>query len=201
MAGSGELAMTVQAHAPENPRRSALHREALTVTHPDLAANRHHHREGEAQARRLRRAAAEGAEERRRAGHGFLTYFVGQVVPHIRGEESLVFPLLVEDERGVLARLLVEHEHFYVLARRLAEALARGAPEAALLRQIGALLRAHIELEEQELYPVAERLAAPERDRPPSGQLPETRVFAGFSQRAWRRSTPPSGRLEGAPLP
>jgi len=152
------------------------------VTHPDLAACRHHHQEGRAQSHRLRRAAAGGAEERRRAGHGFLTYFVGQAVPHIRGEESLLFPLLFADERGVLARLLVEHEHFYVLARRLAEALAGGAPEEALLLQIGALLRAHIQLEERELYPVAERrLGAPERDWPPTGEPPETGVLAGFS--------------------
>ncbi len=107
------------------------------VIHPDLAACRRHHQEGRAQSRRLGRAAAGGAEERRRAGHGFLTYFVGQVVPHIRGEESLLFPLLFEDERGVLARLLVEHEHFYVLARRLAEALAGGAPEEARCRLNG----------------------------------------------------------------
>jgi len=152
------------------------------VTHPDLAACRRHHQEGRAQSRRLRRAAAGGAEERRRAGHGFLTYFVGQVVPHIRGEESLLFPLLFEDERGVISRLLVEHEHFYVLARRLAEALAGGAPEEALLLQIGALLRAHIQVEERELYPVAERrLGVPERDWPPTGEPPETGVVAGFS--------------------
>jgi hypothetical protein len=70
------------------------------VTHTDLAACRYHHQEGEAQSRRLQRAAAGGAEERRRAGHGFLTYFVGPGRPP-HGEESLLFPLLVEDERGV----------------------------------------------------------------------------------------------------
>jgi hemerythrin-like domain-containing protein len=122
---------------------------------PDLGPFLRQHAEGREQARRLHRAAGSGPEGRRRAGREFLAYFRERVVPHIRAEEAMLFPLVASGT--CTSALLVEHEHLHVLARRLSEALDAGAPEPALLEQIVSLLDAHIGRQERELYPLVAR--------------------------------------------
>jgi hemerythrin HHE cation binding domain-containing protein len=117
-----------------------------------------HHARGREQARCLRWAARGDAERRRWAGVEFLAYFREQVLAHIRAEETLLFPLVAQEECA--AQLLIEHERLLVFARRLEAALEAGGPEPGLLTQIAALLRAHIRREEHELYPLVARLLA-----------------------------------------
>jgi hemerythrin-like domain-containing protein len=115
-----------------------------------------HHARGRERVRHLRRAARGDEDRRRRAAGEFLAYVREQVMPHIRAEEAMLFPLVAEEM--CTTQLMVEHERLLVLARRLESALRSSAPEPALLVQIAALMRAHIRREEQELYPLVARL-------------------------------------------
>lgn len=119
-----------------------------------LQALRVHHEDGREQGRRLVDAARGDARARQAEALAFLEYFHGHVVPHMRAEERSLLPLLLNDDRRV-GRILRDHERFYVLARRLREALGHGPPPAQDLLRLAALLEGHIALEEREVHPEA----------------------------------------------
>ena len=117
----------------------------------------HHHHRGYEWGIRLCHAADGGDEERRQTAEGFLAYFYGESLAHMREEESALFPLLGSDESGDLQLTLREHDAISAGARRLADALDGGVPEGESLRALGMLVREHIRREERRLYPAAAR--------------------------------------------
>jgi iron-sulfur cluster repair protein YtfE (RIC family) len=89
--------------------------------HPSLIPLSHDHHHALVEARRLRRAAEAGDDERRAAVAEFLRFFSSETIRHFRTEEELVFPLLVgQDGDGseLLVRALLEHQRIHALAAR-----------------------------------------------------------------------------------
>lgn len=72
---------------------------------------------------------------------------------HFDLEESLLFPAIVSElgPQEIVDRLICEHRQIEALVRQLNE-----TPTAMLLRQFYTLLRAHIRLEENELFGYAQ---------------------------------------------
>ena len=59
-----------------------------------------------------------------------------------------------------LVRALLDHARLHALAAQLRSGLAMGEVEAETLQSAGALLEAHVRLEERELFPLIELRAA-----------------------------------------
>ena len=59
-----------------------------------------------------------------------------------------------------LVRALLDHARLHALAAQLRSGLAVGVVEAETLQSAGALLEAHVRLEERELFPLIELRAA-----------------------------------------
>lgn len=76
---------------------------------------------------------------------------------HFALEESLLLPALPPGERGRLLaeRVLADHRYLREAAEQLR--LARTDPSAEQLHSLGARLRAHVQLEERELFPYLEQ--------------------------------------------
>jgi hypothetical protein len=126
-----------------------------------------HHRQASEWGAELMRAAEGSSEERRRTSEAFLAYFYGQALGAIREDEATLLPLLGRDESGDVQRALRGHEALSVSARRLGDALAHGAPDGALLRGTGRLIRDHLSHRERALDRApAPLLASPEHETP-----------------------------------
>ena len=136
--------------------------------HPALIPFSHHHHRALVVARRTR-AAAGDAEALLAAGRDFLIFFDGSGVTHFRDEEEHLFPLLFEQAGAEapeeLVRALLDHARLHALAARLRAGLAIGKVEAETLQSAGALLEAHVRLEERELFPLIELHAATRLDQ------------------------------------
>lgn len=102
---------------------------------------------------------------------------------HFALEESLLLPALPAGERGreLAERVRDDHRYLCEAARQLREEQLQ--PDAELARRIGARLRAHVQLEERELFPYIEtsldsasleRIGAELEARPPSTALQST---------------------------
>src|SRR4051794_2610328 len=108
--------------------------------HPALVHLSRDHHHTLVWARRLQRGETEGFEEYRR-----------DLARHFREEEERVFPLLAEFCAGppaVLGRALVDH------------ARIRATPPGP---ELGALLEAHVRLEERELFELLQQVVPEER--------------------------------------
>ena len=136
--------------------------------HTVLIPFSHHHHRALVVARRTR-AAAGDAEALRAAGRDFLAFFDGSGVTQFRDEEEHLFPLLFEQAGAAapeeLVRALLDHARLHALAARLRLGLANGKVEAETLQSAGALLEAHVRLEERELFPLIELHAATRLDQ------------------------------------
>ena len=122
---------------------------------PALVPLSHDHHHGLVEARRLRRAASAGPEERREATAAFIVFFERETRPHFRDEEERFFPLLVgaaDPATELVTRALLEHQEIHALVRDL-----EGAPSQ--LARLGELLEAHIRFEERTLFPLIEEVA------------------------------------------
>lgn len=83
--------------------------------------------------------------------------FIGEhEARHFALEESLLLPALPAGDRGRLLceRVLADHRYLQGTAEQLR--LARVEPSAELVHLLGARLRAHVQLEERELFPYLE---------------------------------------------
>ena len=92
--------------------------------------------------------------------HGFLNTAVKE---HNENEEAALFPYLAEDAPTAL--FVEEHATLRGLERQLGDALRANDPADAVCepaREIVSLLRAHIEREDQVLFPMARSLLGPE---------------------------------------
>jgi quercetin dioxygenase-like cupin family protein len=133
--------------------------------HQALIQLSHDHLHGLVRARRLRRAAALGAAERREAAAAFLRFFAGETRPHFREEEERFFPLLVgadEPAGELLLRALLEHQQLYAAVSELDCELAAGDASAKLMRKLAQALEEHIRFEERTLFPLIEKVAPEE---------------------------------------
>jgi hemerythrin-like domain-containing protein len=126
--------------------------------HDALIPLSHDHHHALHELRLLRDAASGDDATRRETADSFVRFFIEHSVTHFREEEEELLPLVIEDERlprSVLARVLLEHVEIHALVKRLdADA------DAQTMRELAALLRAHIRFEEDELFPAIERLVA-----------------------------------------
>jgi mannose-6-phosphate isomerase-like protein (cupin superfamily) len=129
--------------------------------HPALIPLSHDHHHGLVQARRLRRAAEQGAAERRDAAAAFLQFFARDTREHFRDEEEQLFPLLVgadEPATELLTRALLEHQRLHALANGLDGELLSGGVSAEQMRRLASTLEQHIRFEERVLFPLIERV-------------------------------------------
>ena len=100
------------------------------------------------------------AAERSRVAASFLDFYEADTLLHFHEEEEALFPMLMEHAEEAppeLIQVLVEHVRIHGLVTRLRASLTGGAPDAAILEDLGEMLRAHIRLEENELFPLIER--------------------------------------------
>jgi hypothetical protein len=130
--------------------------------HPALIPLSRDHHDGLVQAVRLRRAATDGgAAGRLAAAREFGEFFRNEERVHLREEEEELFPLLLRHaplQPALLREARVQHIQLEGFARTLEIAVAAGAVDRETLDATGALLDAHIRLEERQLFPLIEEL-------------------------------------------
>ncbi|MDQ4145335.1 MAG: hemerythrin domain-containing protein [Actinomycetota bacterium] len=123
----------------------------------------HHH--ALRQARRLKKGAeSPDRASRVESADDFLNFYLGRAVHHFREEEELFFPPAAELEeiRPLVSRAVMEHLAMHRLTGRLKRQLRKGDVSPDLLGQISELLRLHVRFEEDELFPLIERLVPAE---------------------------------------
>ena len=129
--------------------------------HSALIPLSHDHHHTLAQARRLKEAKAGGDPVGvRRTADDFVTFYLGRARHHFREEEELFFAPLVDDDTGgpLIARAVADHLRIHAQVRNLRRQLSDGDVEGGLLGEIAALLETHVRFEEQELFPLIERM-------------------------------------------
>ena len=130
--------------------------------HPALSPLSRDHHNGLVQAVRLRRAAADGDPSARlAAAREFGEFFRNEERAHLRDEEEELFPLLhrhVPAQPAPLSEARVQHVQLQGFDRKLEIAVAAGSVDRETLAAAGALLDAHIRLEERQLFPLIEEL-------------------------------------------
>lgn len=129
--------------------------------HSALVPLSHDHHHTLAQARRLKEAKAGGDPVVvRRTADDFVNFYLGRARHHFHEEEELFFPPLVDDDIGgpLIARAVADHLRLHAQVGDLRRQLSDGDVAARLLGEIAVLLEAHVRFEEQELFPLIERL-------------------------------------------
>lgn len=124
----------------------------------------HHH--ALSQARRLKTAAgSEDRAVRTRAADDFLNFYLGRALHHFREEEELFFPPAIEHEeaRPMVALAVLEHLNIHRLVGVLKRDLVKAAVTPELMIEISEVLRLHVRFEEDELFPLIEKLVPAER--------------------------------------
>lgn len=121
----------------------------------------HDHHHALVEARRLRRAA-DRDDDPSDAATAFVRFFRTSSVPHFREEEEALFPLVVdvEEARSFVVQALLDHQHLHALVA----ALEADRDVRATMRELGERLEAHVRLEERQLFPLIERVAAARLD-------------------------------------
>lgn len=132
---------------------------------PLLPLTRDHHH-ALSQARRLK-AAAESTDRaaRIRAADNFLNFYLGRALHHFREEEELFFPPAIEHEeaRPMVALAVLEHLNIHRLVGLLKRGLGESDLSTELMSEISEVLRLHVRFEEDELFPLIERLVPIDR--------------------------------------
>lgn len=134
--------------------------------HETLIPLTHDHHHALAWGRRLRDAEKLTDEtERRTLANDFVNFYQGRAVRHFHEEEELFFAPLVDhpEARDLVLRAVGDHLRLHALVRTVKRLLSKGEIETATLVQISKLLSDHVRFEEQELFPLVERLI-PEED-------------------------------------
>jgi hemerythrin-like domain-containing protein len=128
--------------------------------HDALIPLTHDHHHALVQASAL--IAASDAEEPARveAARAFLDFYRRDTLLHFHEEEEVLFPRLLESVDSIpqaLISVLVDHVRIHGMVTRLKTAVEQGDVGSSQLRKLGEQLRAHIRLEERELFPLIER--------------------------------------------
>jgi iron-sulfur cluster repair protein YtfE (RIC family) len=126
--------------------------------HRTLVPLSHDHHHALVEARRLR-CAAEGPGSST-AASAFLRFFASETVGHFRTEEELLFPAVVDfpEAREPIVQALLEHQRIRARAALLRDRLDDRRALADTMRELGALLAAHVRHEERRLFPLIESL-------------------------------------------
>lgn len=138
----------------------------MSRRHDALIPLTHDHHHALAQARRLLDVAKMDDEtQRRNLANDFVNFYFGRAVRHFHEEEELFFaPLIDHDEaRGLVLRAVGDHLRLHALVRSVKRQLSEGEADRDTLEQISKLLTEHVRFEEQDLFPLVERLV-PEED-------------------------------------
>jgi hemerythrin-like domain-containing protein len=111
---------------------------------------------------RLLAEAAKGGDIGRLSDtvQSFVSFYDDELIGHFREEEEQLLPLLPagnEESDGLVARTLLEHLALHRLVRQLRAGVAAGTPEAATATDTAELVRSHVRMEENRLFPLIER--------------------------------------------
>lgn len=124
----------------------------------------HHH--ALSQARRLKIAAeSPDRRTRTRAADDFVNFYLGRALHHFREEEELFFPPAIEHEeaRPMVALAVLEHLNIHRLVGLLKRDLVKAEVPPELMTEISEALRLHVRFEEDELFPLIEKLVPIDR--------------------------------------
>jgi hypothetical protein len=129
--------------------------------HDSLIPLTHDHHHALAQARRLKDVAKlEDDAQRRNVAGDFINFYFGRAVRHFHEEEELFFAPLVDrpEARDLVIRAVSDHLRLHAMVRTVKRQLSTGEVDEQLLTQIADLLTEHVRFEEQELFPLVEKL-------------------------------------------
>ena len=146
-------------------------REAVAATLEEVKRHRaliplsHDHHDALVAARRLRRGA--DGPDPLAAATTFLAFFASSVVPHLREEEELLFPRVVDAEEAheLVVQALLEHQRLHLAAAELGDLVAHDrtdGPTGRRMRELATLLEGHVRLEERQLFPLIETMLSEE---------------------------------------
>lgn len=133
----------------------------MSRRHEALVPLTHDHHHTLAQARRLLDVSNLPDEtQRRNLANDFVNFYFGRAIRHFHEEEELFFAPVVDhpDARDLVVRAVSDHLRLHSLVRTVRRQLSSGEADGAVLEQISKLLTDHVRFEEQELFPVIERL-------------------------------------------
>jgi hemerythrin-like domain-containing protein len=133
----------------------------MSRRHDSLIPLTHDHHHTLAQARRLKDLGKIDDEtQRRNVANDFINFYFGRAVRHFHEEEELFFAPLVDhpEARDLVVRAVSDHLRLHALVRTIKRQLSGGEADPAVLDQISDLLTEHVRFEEQELFPIVERL-------------------------------------------
>ena len=129
--------------------------------HDALVPLTHDHHHTLAQARRLLDVSKMSDEtQRRNLANDFVNFYFGRALRHFHEEEELFFAPVVDhpEARDLVARAVSDHLRLHALVRTVKRQLSSGDADGEVLRQISKMLTEHVRFEEQELFPLIERL-------------------------------------------
>lgn len=129
--------------------------------HDSLIPLTHDHHHALAQARRLEDAASQTDDtDRRNSANDFVNFYFGRAIRHFHEEEELFFAPLIENEvaKPLILRAVSEHLQMHALVRTLKRQLSSGEIDSGLLSNIATRLTAHVRFEEQDVFPLIEKL-------------------------------------------
>lgn len=129
--------------------------------HDALVPLTHDHHHTLAQARRLMDVSKMTDETRRRnLANDFVNFYFGRAIRHFHEEEELFFAPVVDhpEARDLVARAVSDHLRLHALVRTVKRQLSSGDADGEVLEQISKMLTEHVRFEEQELFPLVERL-------------------------------------------
>ena len=133
----------------------------MAKRHETLIPLTHDHHHALAQARRLRDVAKSNDEtQRRNLANDFINFYFGRAVRHFHEEEELFFAPLIDhpEARDLVVRAVSDHLRLHALVRTVKRQVSEGEADQEILDRISGLLTEHVRFEEQELFPMVERL-------------------------------------------
>jgi hypothetical protein len=138
----------------------------MSRRHETLIPLTHDHHHALAQARRLKDVSKLADEsQRRNLANDFINFYFGRAVRHFHEEEELFFAPLIDhpEARDLVLRAVSDHLRLHALVRTVKRQLSDGEADQEILGRISKLLTEHVRFEEQDLFPLVERLV-PESD-------------------------------------
>jgi hypothetical protein len=125
--------------------------------HEALIPLTHDHHHFLAHATRMQEAATQDAAARRLAADDYVSFYLGKGLRNLREEQELFFPAAFfagDQARALVLRALAGHLEMCHQTHHLQEELSTGEIATASLEQLADILRAHVRLEEQELFTI-----------------------------------------------
>ena len=133
----------------------------MSRRHDTLIPLTHDHHHTLAQARRLQDISKlEEVSDRRNVANDFVNFYFGRAIRHFHEEEELFFAPLVDhpEARDLVIRAVSDHLRLHAMVRSVKRQISDGEADPKLLSDISSLLKEHVRFEEQELFPLIERL-------------------------------------------